>query len=44
MNIIVFDTETISLEKQFIYNLGWVVVDTKTGEIKNQTDSAIRQV
>lgn len=44
MNIIVFDTETISLEKQFIYNLGWVVVDTETGEVKNQTDLVISQI
>lgn len=44
MNIIVLDTETISLEKQFIYNLGWVVVDTETGEILETQDLVIDQI
>lgn len=44
MNIIVFDTETISLNKQFIYNLGYVIFDTETGEVHAQRDFVIRQI
>lgn len=44
MNIIVLDTETINLEKAFIYNLGWVVVDTDTGEILDTKDLIIDQI
>ena len=44
MNIIVLDTETISLEKQFIYNMGWVVMNTETGEILETQDLVIDQI
>lgn len=43
MNIIVFDTETISLEKKFIYNLGYVIADAD-GKILCERDFVIRQV
>lgn len=44
MKVLVFDTETISLNKAFIYNLGYVVVDTETGEILATRDFVIKQV
>lgn len=44
MNIIVFDTETISLGKPYIYNIGYVIADSETGEIKKTRDIVIRQV
>ena len=31
MNILVFDTETTSLDKPFCYDVGWAVVDSTTG-------------
>lgn len=42
-NIMVFDTETISLNKQFIYNLGYVIADAD-GKVLCQRDLVIRQV
>lgn len=42
-NIIVFDTETISLEKSFIYNLGYVIVNPD-GKIICSRDLVIRQI
>ena len=44
MNIIVFDTETASMNKRFIYNLGYVVYDTETGELLKMKDLVISQV
>jgi len=44
MNIIVFDTETISLEKSFIYNVGWVVADLVSGQVVKKVDLVIRQI
>lgn len=43
MNILVFDTETISLNKQFIYNLGYVIADGN-GQILLRRNLVIRQV
>lgn len=42
-NIVVFDTETISLEKQFIYNLGYVVV-APDGTRLRERNFVIRQI
>ena len=43
MNRIIFDTETVSLNKQFIYNLGYVITDGD-GSILCKRDLVIRQV
>lgn len=42
-NILVFDTETIALEKQFIYNLGYCVVNPD-GKVIHKRNMIIRQV
>jgi hypothetical protein len=42
-NIIVFDTETISLNKSFIYNLGYTVVNPD-GKIIAERNFIIRQI
>ena len=42
-NILVFDTETISLGKQFIYNLGYQIV-SPDGSVLVERDLVIRQV
>lgn len=42
-NILVFDTETISVGKQFIYNLGYQVV-SPDGSVLVERDLVIRQV
>lgn len=44
MKVIVFDTETTSLEKPFAYNIGYVVMDTDTCEILQQRDYVVEQV
>ena len=44
MKLFVFDTETISLNKSFIYNLGYCIVESETGEILVQRDFVIKQV
>ena len=43
MNRIIFDTETISLNKSFIYNLGYVITDGD-GKILLERDFVIRQI
>jgi len=43
MNRIVFDTETISLNKRFIYNIGYVITDGD-GRTLLERDMVIRQV
>jgi len=44
MNIVIFDTETTSLEKPFCYNIGYVILNTETGEIIKQKDFVCEQV
>lgn len=44
MKIIVFDTETTSLDKPFMYDLGFVVYDTETGEILAERSYVIEQI
>lgn len=43
-NILVFDTETISLEKSFIYNLGYVIVNPADGTTLLERNFIIRQI
>lgn len=43
MNFIVFDTETTSLEKPFVYNIGYVIGNTD-GEILCKKDFVVEQI
>lgn len=42
--VLVFDTETVSLEKPFMYNLGWVVLDLETGDHLEEKDYVVERV
>ena len=42
--VLVFDTETVSLDKPFMYNLGWVVLDLESGENVEEKDYVIERV
>ena len=44
MNIMVFDTETVNLEKPFVYNIGYVIYNTDTAEILVTKDYVVEQV
>lgn len=44
MNIVVFDTETVSLEKPFCYNIGYTIVNTESGESLVKRDYVVEQV
>ena len=44
MNIVVFDTETIGLNKPWVYNIGYVIYDTETGEILVAKDFVVEQI
>ena len=44
MNIMVFDTETTNLEKPFCYNIGYIIFDTESGEIRMSRDYVVEQV
>lgn len=44
MNILVFDTETVSLQKPFCYNLGYLIYDTENNEILKKVDYVIDQI
>lgn len=43
MNILIFDTETISLNRPFCYNLGYIIVDDK-GKTLQQRNLIIKQI
>ena len=44
MNIVIFDTETTSLDKPFCYNIGYVIANVETKQILSQKDFVIEQV
>lgn len=44
MNIMIFDTETTSLEKPFCYNIGYVIINTDTFEVLKTADYVVEQV
>lgn len=44
MSIVIFDTETTSLNKPFCYNLGYVIVDASTFEVLKKEDFVIQQI
>lgn len=44
MNILVLDFESIGLEKQFAYDLGYVIADKESGEIVKKKSYVISQV
>lgn len=44
MRIIVFDTETTSLEKPFCYNVGYCIYDTETDTTIVQKDFVVEQI
>jgi DNA polymerase III epsilon subunit-like protein len=44
MNILVFDTETTSLEKPFCYNIGYTIYDTDNAEKLLSRDYVVEQV
>jgi lysophospholipid acyltransferase (LPLAT)-like uncharacterized protein len=44
-NVIVFDTETTSCEEKcFCYNVGWLVLNTESGEILAKHDKVVEQI
>lgn len=44
MNIVVFDTETTSLEKPFCYNIGYCIVDIESKQVLEKKDFVVEQV
>ena len=44
MKIMIFDTETTSLNKPFCYNVGYVIADTDTKEIVETKDFVAEQI
>ena len=44
MNIVIFDTETTSLDKPFCYNIGYIIVNTETSERVLARDFVCEQV
>ena len=44
MNIMVFDTETIDVEKAYCYNIGYVVFNTEEKTIMAKRDFVVEQV
>lgn len=44
MNIVVFDTETVSLEKPFCYNIGYTIVNKESREHLVKRDYVVEQI
>lgn len=44
MNICIFDTETTSIEKPFVYNIGWCIYDTDNRQIVYKADYIAEQI
>ena len=44
MNIVIFDTETTSLDKPFCYNIGYVIYDTDADKTLKTSDFVVEQV
>ena len=44
MNIMIFDTETTSLDKPFCYNIGYTVMSTSNWEVLVERDFVVEQV
>lgn len=44
MNVMIFDTETTSLDKPFCYNIGYVIVDAESQEVLLSRDYVVEQV
>ena len=44
MNVAVFDTETIGLNKPFCYNVGMVIADTDNGAILKKYEWIVEQI
>lgn len=44
MRIVVFDTETTSIEKPFVYNIGFAIYDTDTKEILHTEEFIVEQI
>ena len=44
MNIVIFDTETIGVEKCFCYNLGYRIIDLSANVVLCEKDFVIKQI
>lgn len=44
MNIMIFDTETTSLDKPFCYNVGYQIIDDTDGEVFVSRDYVVEQI
>lgn len=44
MNVMIFDTETIDTAKKFCYNVGYLIADNDTNEIRVKRDFVIEQI
>lgn len=44
MNVVVFDTETVNLQKPFCYNIGYTIVNLDNGETLKDRDFVVEQV
>ena len=43
-NVVVFDTETVNIEKPFCYNIGYTILDVDNGETLVKRDYVVEQV
>ena len=44
MNVVVFDTETTSIDKPFVYNIGFVIYDTEAQKILHTANYVVEQI